>query len=703
MCGSMRRTILALILVVTACRGEKPKATANPYAGAPVILISIDTLRADRLPVYGYGKGSTPAIDALRADGILYSNAYSHCPVTLPSHVSMLTGLLPFESGVRNNLGYRFDGAQHDSVPAMLHRAGYVAGAAVSAYVLRGDTGVGPLFDFYDDHVTGVSNVATAEVARAGDSTEAIAEEWVAQRAKERFFFFLHLYEPHWPYEPPEPFRSRFRDPYDGEIATADAIVQRFIARLKSLGVYDRALVFFVSDHGEGLGDHGEGEHGVFLYRETIHVPLIVKLPHSDRHGTTVDVPVQLIDLMPTIAEVTGAKPLGKLAGSSLLSAPGERRIYSETMLPRIHFGWSGLRALADARYHYIEAPRSELYDIPHDPRERANIANRERRTFSAMRQAMTRYYPSTFTAPTSVDPEEAKKLAALGYIGEARTTEDGGDLPDPKDGIADLEKMKAAGEMQRRGRLADALALLRSIVAHNPRFADAWLRLAAVQEQTGDIDGAFESYRHAITAAPVLAPDIAITLGSLDLRIHRLDEAAAHASLALKASPGAAHHLLGRIALARRDYETAAQEAREAAQSDLYQAAGNVLLARVLTEQGLYPAALQLLDKAKGAAAGAPVRDLEATRGDILARMERPDEAEHAFKEEIAQFPQSTDAYTRLAFRYIILGRSADAEALLKRMTSVVPGRSSALLASEVWKASGNAEAAARWRARAK
>ena len=246
-----------------------------------MIVISIDTLRADHLPAYGYGGVATPAIDALRRDGILYDEAYSHCPMTLPSHLSIFTGLLPYQHEVRNDLGYTFDGSRFDSLPAMLKRSGYATGGAVSAYVLRSATGVGPLFDFYDDRVGGASNVSIADVARAGGATEAIAERVEFRDARRSVFFLLHLFEPHSPYQAPEPFRSQYKNAYDAEIATADAVVGRFLARLKALGVYRSRPIVLLSDHGEGLGGHGEGEHGVFLYREVLRVPLIVKLPRS--------------------------------------------------------------------------------------------------------------------------------------------------------------------------------------------------------------------------------------------------------------------------------------------------------------------------------------------------------------------------------------------------------------------------------------
>ena len=698
----MRRRFPALFLLVLllGCKDGSERALPGAAAHPPVILISIDTLRADRLPVYGYRGVSTPAIDALRRDGVLYQRAYSHCPMTLPSHLSVLTGLLPYAHEVRNNLGYTFDGTKHDSLPEMLKRSGYATGAAVSAYVLRAGTGVGPLFDFYDDRV-GSPGVSLGEVARGSAETVAAAETWIAQNRDRPFFFFLHLFDPHWPYEAAEPFRSRYANAYDGEVAAADAAVGRFIDRLKALGVYDSAVIVLLSDHGEGLGDHGEGEHGVFLYREVLQVPLIVKLPGSHRRDETIENPVQLIDVAPTIAALTSSTPRTPFAGTSLLDAPQhERRIYAETMLPRIHFGWSGLRSLVDARYRFIEAPRSEIYDLVADPGERKNVAQESRRVLADMRKAIEAH-PAEFALPTAVDPEEAARLAALGYLGQARTGADAAGLPDPKDHIAELEELKAGSDLARRGELTGAAAKYESIVAKNPKFADAWFRLADTQERMGSLEDAVRSYRAGIQAAPMLAQQMAVAVGSLHLRLRQFGEADAHARLVMKTQPGAAHHLLGRVALARGDHAGAEREARLAMEDALYREAGAVLLARTAIEQGRFAEALQLLDRVKQSSR-APVPDLESTRGDALARMERIADAEAAFRSEVAAFPNNREAYTRLAVLYAMLGRAGDAERALERMFDANRSASTAELAAETWNVVENRGAAERWRKRA-
>ena len=329
-------------------------------------LISIDTLRADRLPAYGYDGVETSAIDSLRQDSILFERAYSPAPLTLPAHTSLLTGLLPAEHGLRDNAGYRLDAARIDAgeipyLPDAFKSLGYATGGAVSSFVLRGKIGLDKGFDLYEDGIEFRTGTDIGERQRPGAETLNLTTEWLRRVAGRPFFLFFHLNEPHTPYQPPEPFRSRYSSPYDGEVAAADQVVGSLLAELKSLGVYDRTVILLLSDHGEGLGEHGEPEHGLLLYTETLRVPLMLKLPDARWAGRSVSAPVQLIDVYPTLAGLLGLSGSEHLRGRSLVElmmgeAPA-RRLYSETFYPRIHLGWSELAALTDDRYHYIEGP----------------------------------------------------------------------------------------------------------------------------------------------------------------------------------------------------------------------------------------------------------------------------------------------------------------------------------------------------------
>lgn len=670
----LSRATAALLIITALAAFTCSRSHDVTFRDAPVVLISIDTLRADHLPMYGYSRVKTPNLDALRRDAILYTSAYSHVPLTFPSHATILTGLLPQNNGVHNNIGYALD-AKTPTIASMLHASGYATGAAVSAYVLRGSTGIGASFDAYDDAIENRAGTPVGALQRDGHVTATIAQRWIDSHSASPFFFFLHLFEPHSPYTPPEPFRTEYASaPYDGEIATADAIVGDVIAFLKQRGIYDRALIIVLSDHGEGLGQHGEAEHGIFLYREAIHVPLLVKLPKQQRAGESVSEPVALVDILPTIAQVTGAKPPAKLDGTSLLlpSRDAHRRVSGESLYPRIHLGWSELKSLVDDRFQFIQAPRPELYDLQRDAAETRNILDSERRVYASMRDELAR--TSTAAAlPTHIDPEEAKKLTALGYLGSAAgTSQDAGPRPDPKDRIGEVNAMIAATELIRTHHYADAIDALRKLVAVNPDFSDAWNQLALTLEQQGRLDEAADAYRSAIRHAPQLAPEFGLSLGNVLLRLGKYDEAAEHARLGLKANAGNADILLARVAFARHDAATAEREARAARENPQSFTAASVLLAEILAQQNRSPEALSILDEAerRATAEGAmPVESLDYARGDALARMQRFDDASAAFRREIAHFPAGAEAYTHLAIIETMQGRRDNAQKLMADM----------------------------------
>ena len=663
--------LLCCFLALTTCRQRETIVAAR----APVILISIDTLRADHLPMFGYRGVETPHLDALRADGLLFTNAFAHVPLTLPSHTTVLTGLLPLDNGVRNNIGYQLD-PKVPTMGSMLHDAGYDTGAAVSAYVLRGSTGLRSVFDYYEDAIENRPGTAAGSLQRPGNITAQFAKQWIDRRLAANndkpFLFLLHLFEPHSPYEPPEPFRTRYASvPYDGEIAAADAILGDFIADLKARGIYDRAIIVFFSDHGEGLSQHGETEHGIFLYREDIHIPLVVKLPSKQRAGETIANPVGLVDILPTIAQLTGAKPPEKLDGVSLLASTAERRIYSETLYPRIHLGWSELRSLANERHHYIQAPRPELYDMQADPEETRNIVADERRVASAMKTELTRY-GTEVTLPTHIDPEEAKKLAALGYLGSTQPAA-AGPLPDPKDRIGEIADMTRAVTLAHEGHDSEAIALFRSILAKNPRLSDGWNELGLTLEKLGRYEEASEAYRAGIDHAPELAGEFALSRGTMLLRLGRYDEAVKHADLGEKTNPAQAHLLRARVALSRNDFRSAETEGRAANNAD-----GAVIVAQSLASQGRLAEALQLIDATKA------VESRDAVRGDILARMERYPEAIEAFRKNIEAFPLDLNAYAKLAIVYALQDRANDARAVVDEMLRKSPTEEARKLAAK-------------------
>ena len=689
-------------MLFLACRREQPAPPPAPppvATNGPVILISVDTLRSDHLPAYGYRGVATPNIDALRRDSILFERAYSHCPMTLPSHASILSGLLPTEHGVRNNIGYRFDSHLHTTLASTLKLHGYETAAAVSSYVLRSETGINAGFDEYDDSIPVATAGAVSAHQRSGFETLTYATRWLDSHATRPFFYFFHIYEPHAPYVPPEPFRTRYRNaPYDGEIATADLIVGRLLARLKLLNVYDRALIIFLSDHGEGLWDHGEDQHGILLYRETLQVPLIVKLPRSERKNTTVPRPVQLADITPTILDVLGVQTSGR----SIVRDGSPKPIYSETLYPRIHLGWSELRSLIDGNNHYIDGPRPELYDIVADPRETRDRASDDRRTGARMKQQIAGF-PSAIAPIERIDPEEAAKLAALGYIGTPQNRS--GPLPNPRDVIGSIQEIKAAFALADQHRDDDAVRAFRALLDKNPGLQDVWSKLGETLVESGRYEEAIETYKTAIAQSARFSPDLALGLGFAYLKNDRPQEAITHAAIAVPTNPREAHELMARAMLQQQRYADAEQQAQLAIDAGDRQPTSILLLAEIQRGEGKLEQALQTISDAQRRANDMEVPHLygiDYLRGDILARLDRPAEAIAAYKNEIAASPAHLQSYANLALIYFIQGKKRDGNAMLELMAKRNPHRGAYALAAKTLEVVGEKKGAERWRGRA-
>ena len=673
-------------------------------AEGPIVLISIDTLRADRLQPWG-GTVRTPALDALARDGIVFTNAWSQAPLTLPSHATMFTGLPPGEHGVRDNLGYRLR-ADVPTTAELLRSNGWRTGGAVSAWVLREATGISRGFEWWDDELESGGGRAVGDLQRRGESTAQSAMRWLGSGAPDRTFLFLHLFEPHTPYEPAEPFRSQYASAYDGEVAAADAIVGSVVEQLRAKGLYESATIIVLSDHGEGLGDHGEAEHGIFLYREAIQVPLYVKLPDQERGGAVVTIPAGLHDVHRTILRLAGIAGGNDSAGSGvdlleLSDASPKRRIFAESMYPRIHLGWSELRSLTDGSVHVIEAPRPELYVLEDDPHERSNVIAGHRRVYADFRADIDRR-TTPYTAPTAVNPEEAAKLAALGYLG-AGAGDAGGPLPDPKDGIADLEMLSSAATAAARGDHETSIALYRRVLESNPRLADGWIQLGSVLEAAGFDADAIGAYRRAIELAPSLAPGIALSLSRIYLRAGDLDQAEKHAALAAPLNPSPARIVIGRVAWARRDFSRSESVAKEAMLDPVTRAEAVVLLAQNRIAQRDPAGALVLLDQERDrlTASGSQLPSLfHFARADALARLGRMDDAIAAFRDEIQSYPTNPDPYANLTAILVLQRREVEAREVMEALLRNRPGPGSSQLAVDTFTKLGRPDLAARFSA---
>jgi choline-sulfatase len=673
----LRITLVLAAFAAVACRNER--ATLQ-FPNAPVVLISVDTLRADHLPAYGYTGVATPNIDALRRDGTLFRNAYSAVPMTLPSHVTMLTGLLPPEHGVRDNVGFRFQTNAHASLPTLLHGAGYATGAFISSYVLRGGTGLADAFDFYEDSIEGRPGARFVDYQRPGNVTASLSEKWIDERGDRPFFLFFHIYEPHVPYDPPEPFRSRYAAvPYDGEVATADAIVGGLLDHLKQRGIYDRAIILFVSDHGEGLGDHGEKQHSILVYRELIHVPMIIKLPHNTRAGAEVREPASLADLFATVTSLLGTPNAPKTSGLPLFEKlPSDRSIYSESLYARLHLGWSDLRSVNNDARQLIESSRSELYDINADPAEKRDLASSNRREVTALRDKLAAF-PAGESVQSAITPEEKAKLTALGYVASPAVSSQR--AINPADRIVEIEELQDASRLAMSDMNA-AKPKFRDLLAKEPGMVEAWVQFGDALSRACDSDAAIDAYRGAIAHSAGPLPDVLLSLASTYLQKGDTAHAMEAAQAARPFDPRAAHAMMATVALARGDNATAESEA---AAIEHPHASDLVLRAEVAAHQNRFDDALALLDQAGKSGS---VYRLHFVRGDVFARMNRNREAIDEFRSEIASYANDLDAYERLAIVLAITGEAAGGERVLSDMVAANPTPVARRLAAETRKA---------------
>jgi arylsulfatase A-like enzyme/Tfp pilus assembly protein PilF len=532
-----------------------------PVAGAGgsdlnVILITIDTLRADRLGCYGSKQVFTPAIDRLASEGVRFTNAATTVPFTLPAHSSMMTGTYPPYHGVRENVGYFLD----ESIPTLAEQmklGGWTTAGFVSAFVLDSRWGIARGFDTYFDDfdLSQEENPNLGSVQRDGRETVAEAVRWLDSRPSGKFFLWLHLFDPHDPYTPPEPFRSEYPGrPYDAEVAYTDSLVGEFRQALEDRRLLARTLLILTGDHGEGLGQHRERSHGFFLYESTTHVPLIMRFPNGTRSGEEITQAVSHVDLLPTILQFAGREVPADVQGSSLLTllqepdeAPQERYVYSESLYPLLHYGWAALRSIRGTRFKFIDAPQPELYDVVGDGREQKNLLLDERRTSRQMKDRLAAMLSEMESAGRGVtrlpeiDDETLAQLEALGYLagrgGVALEEEDDILRADPKDRIELHQLVMAAQTEIGRGEEDTARDKLQRVLATDPTVLDAHQMLGSIANRQEQFAAAVPHFQEALALQGDHAPSI-FGLAYAFLKLEREDDALVGFQRVLELSP---------------------------------------------------------------------------------------------------------------------------------------------------------------------
>ncbi len=602
---SLRWLLCVVWLVAGAWAAPPARATPRPN----IILVTLDTVRADRMGFLGSPRKLTPYLDALARQSVVFTRAYSQVPLTTASHATILTGTYPQFHKV-NDFGIPL-GEDLPYAPDLLRARGYRTAAFVGSLILdpaaKSAPGFERGFETYDAgfHRRRPGENRYESIERRGEQVATRALAWLNQHPRGPFFLWVHLYDAHDPYDPPEPFKSRYPSaPYDGEVAYVDSVMGWFLSQLRSRGLYENSVIAVMSDHGEALGEHGELTHGVFLYDETIHVPLLIKLPHEVSGGKRIDRRVGLVDVLPTLLQAVGVpipqdiqgesmlpfmKTLRAGAGGKAVPAPPERPAYAESDYPHRTFGWSALHSLRTGKYLFIAAPHPELYDQVVDPQADHNLASSSEAvaaTLAGQLESFQQKTSSSREAPkANMDADLQEKLAALGYVASGNQST----LPgvknsgaDPKEKIEIVNLLHQAELLEENSEFAEAVPLLEQAIARESDIPIAYLKLGTALSilknyaqaapvlrktielrpdlttprfqlgsalfETGDFAGAAEQFESVLARFPDWA-EARFSLATAYARMDRLPDAIKEYEKVIASRPNhyGAHLLLGR------------------------------------------------------------------------------------------------------------------------------------------------------------
>ena len=542
--GMIALGLLAYFLLV---RPGRTRAVPHVEAGDNVLLITLDTTRADHLGCYGYDLARTPNLDGLAREGVRFARVYCPAPLTLPSHSTIMTGLYPATHGVRNN-GHEL-ASKIRTLAEILKGRGFTTAAFVSSFSVDSRFGIGRGFDVYDDTFQPQAPLKGPNAERRAEETFARFSRWLDNNGPGRFFAWVHYYDPHLPYDPPSPYKEDSAGrPYDGEIAYMDHYVGAVLNRLKAKGLLDKTLVVVAGDHGEGLGDKVETGHGIFLYEETLRVPLIFHNARSFPRPRVVEGAVRLVDVAPTILETLGLKAEGSgMEGQSLIpwirnKTGSDLDSLIETFYPRENFGWSELVGLVSGPWKYIQAPRPELYDLKNDPGEKTDLASSSPGRAGELRKKLEQELVRLSARPgdeggtAAVRIDDQERLRSLGYVNFA-PAKPGSAAPDPKDKIGLLKLIQQAQAFEFEEKYTDAERVYREIVAEIPDSPESYVNLAIVQARQNRFDQALEALGRGIARIPD-SEILLVRLGHTYLVMGKVQEALATMDKVLALNP---------------------------------------------------------------------------------------------------------------------------------------------------------------------
>ena len=676
-------SVLWMAILGVVCSVSCAPRKSLPTGDRPldVLVITLDTIRADRLGAYGNPRIRTEFVDGLAKRGVLFENCIAPTPLTLPSHTSLFTGTYPVFHGVRDNGNYVVP-AELTTMAELLNGAGYRTGAFVGAFVLSSRWGLDQGFDTYTEPKGGYDPalVSFAQIQRRADAVVDDAIAWLQRESEKPFFAWVHLYDPHLPYDPPPPFAGEYPDdPYLGEVAYADTELGRLHGFLKSSGLDSRTLIVFAGDHGEGLGDHGEHDHGLLLYQTTSRAPLIILHPESPSSGVRRHEVVSLVDILPTLADAVGLPLPKSVQGQSLWPLIGgdgvfdERPVYAETHYPKLHFGWSSLTALQDRRFQLIQSSDPELYDLEHDPGQEENtfgtnssVAERMTADLEALIQQLGQGAMDAASAP---DAETIAKLAALGYVAGSVGQAEGqsvDDLPNPRSMLWLYNLLIEASSAVSSGDEIEGERKLLEILETNDSMVDAWVSLGRLYRRQGRIAGSLSALREAYARRP-LDPFLVSKLANALISAQQLEEAEQLLLVAQEKFPDDPYIVfaLARVLESSRRFAESESEFRRVLSLDPLSAPAHVRLAALALRRGDLDTVAAELEAALRL--DSRVAEASLLKGQLLERQSLFEEASQAYRNELSSSPNSLPAAIALSRLEGRLGRPAEQERVLR------------------------------------
>ncbi len=692
-----RVVLLALAVVALGALIPFSRRGSGAHAGIPdlrnanILLVTLDTTRADHIGAYGYGKARTPSLDALAKEGALFENCITATAYTLPSHSTIMTGLYPPYHGVRVN-GAAALADVHTTLAERLQAKGYRTGAFVGAFVLDGRWGLEQGFEHYDDDfkLGQDQKLDLSRVQRPAGAVADAALAWLGEKSAKPFFAWVHFYDAHVPYAPPEPFRTEFAAGgdvglYDGEIAYADTQLGRLLQWLESKGLDENTIVIVVGDHGEGLGSHGESEHGYYIYDYALHVPLVMRIPGARLDGTRVSAQVRTIDVLPTVVDLVAGGEVKPLHGASLLPLLEGRKdepvryAYSESVATKLQYGWAGLYGIRTNEHKFIEAPRSELYELITDPGEATNLYADLRRVSLQLRNELEKIREEIAkgapeAAEANVDQETMKMLASLGYVSGGSAEElDDSTLPDPKDKYHLFDSIGFAANLLSKDDFKQAAEVLEIVLKDDPNIPQAQILLASTYRKLGRVPEAKRILDAYLKRDPGHMPAL-IAMAEILLEEGKRDEVRAICRQALAKDPrnARAYELMAETEIADRDHAAALPLLRKAVALQPKLSRSRINLAAALIGVGQLGEADQILTGIVKEYPKFPLANFHV--GLLREEQGRVGEARAAYEKEVAANPKAMVAHFNLGNLLLRGGDAGGAEAQMRAILAQDP-----------------------------